>query len=103
MEGGCCSKLGSRFGAASIRLNSLQQLQGWRADRVQNGALALAPHARACLKKYIFSNDVKMQWLSPSGTILDLGEDKKEEGGGVARHPGGLQGHRGRLGPLRIT
>ena len=43
MEGGWFSKLGSRLGAAHIRLRFLQQLQGWRAVSFQNRALALAP------------------------------------------------------------
>ena len=64
MEGGWCSKWGSRLGAAGIRLKSLQQLQGWRAGRFQNGALALVPHALVYLKRYIFSKDVKAQWFA---------------------------------------
>ena len=43
IEGGSFSKWGSRLGAADIRLKTLQQLHGWRADRFRNGALALAP------------------------------------------------------------
>ena len=43
MEGGPFSKLGSRPGAAHIRLKMMQQLQGWRAVPFQNWALALAP------------------------------------------------------------
>ena len=41
MEGRWFSKSGSRFGAADIRLKSLQQFHGWRAGHFQNRALAL--------------------------------------------------------------
>ena len=40
MEGGSFSKLGSRLSAAHIRLENVQQFQGWRAVPFQNGALA---------------------------------------------------------------
>ena len=43
MEGGTFSKLGSRLGAAHIRLKSFQQLQGWRAGRLPNWVFAKAP------------------------------------------------------------
>eukprot|EP00959_Pyramimonas_sp_CCMP1952_P088280 1846909-Pyramimonas_sp.AAC.1 len=43
MEGGPFSKCCSRFSTARIRLIVRQQLQGWRAGRFQNGALAVAP------------------------------------------------------------
>ena len=43
MEGGRFSKLGSRLGAAHIRLKSLKQLHGWRAGGFQNGVIALSP------------------------------------------------------------
>ena len=45
MEGGWFSKLGSRLGAADIRLKSLQQLHGSRAASFQNGALAVLKFA----------------------------------------------------------
>ena len=55
MEGGPFSKWGSRLGAADIRLKSLQQLHGWRADGFQNGALAFG--------RYSLSTDLKAQWF----------------------------------------
>ena len=55
IEGGRFSNWGSRLGAADIRLNSLQNLHVCRADRFQNGALALAPRTFAHLRIYSFS------------------------------------------------
>ena len=43
MEGGPLSICSSRLRAAHIRLEQLQQCQGWRAVGFQNVALALAP------------------------------------------------------------
>ena len=58
MVGGPLSKWGSRLGAADIRRKSLQQLDGWRAGRFQNGALALAP--RACVLEVF--NSYRQGW-----------------------------------------
>ena len=70
MEGGWFSKSGSRLGAADIRLQSLQQSQGWRADRFQYGVLALAPRALVYLRRYSCSKDMRAQWfVQPRSTI----------------------------------
>ena len=90
IEGGSFSKWGSRLGAADVRLKSLQQLQGWRAGRFQNGTLAVASRtllfkacnsyrdggriffkmglsplrrAHSCILGKYFSKDIKAQWF----------------------------------------
>ena len=43
MEGAYFSNFGSRLSAAHIRLQNIQQVQGWRVVGFQNVTLALAP------------------------------------------------------------
>ena len=70
MEGGSFSKLGSRLGAAHIRLKILQQLQRWRADLFQNRALALAP--RTFVLKVCNSSRTEGDSVSQRGSRLRL-------------------------------
>ena len=68
MEGMCYSKCGSRFSAAHIRVNNLQQFHGWRADVTRNVVLALAPRTfvlKVCNSFTDRGGALLKMWLSP--------------------------------------
>ena len=89
MEGGPFSKCGSRLSAAHIRLIHFQQLQGCRAARFENVALALAPRTfgvKACNsymggERFLFKTGLSLEIPSPF-MILELENCNSFTGGG---------------------